>query len=325
MSSEARLLRCKTLAALLDHAERGGLERLSVEDVELLGRLYRQIAIDLARARAEGRFPEEIRYLNNLAARAHGQVYRARPVDLRTPFAFLATGFPRLFRKHALAIGCAVGVFLLATLASMAAVLRDPLLAYSLFDENVVEHENLRLEKHQGEYRGNFDFPMSQSPLFAVIIIANNILVAAKTFAFGALFCVPCLLLLVYNGRMLGTLEGMMLVHGQFLAFNGLILTHGILELSAICIAGGAGLLLGWAALCPGEQTRGVAFQRAAGDAFGLFAGSAAMLVVAGLIEGFVTPHAPAAVRWSVAIVSGVLMVVYLLAVGRGVKPGRAS
>jgi uncharacterized membrane protein SpoIIM required for sporulation len=325
MSTEARMLRCKTLSALLDRVEARGIGALSVEEVQVLGRLYRHVTIDLARARAEQRFPEEIRYLNNLAARAHGQVYRSRPVDLRQPFSFLLTGFPRLFRKHLGVIACAFSVFLLATCASIAAVVRDPMLAYSLYDEDYVEHENIRLEKHGEEYRGNFTFTLRESPLMAVIIIVNNILVAARAFAFGALFCIPCLFLLIYNGRMLGTLEGMMLLHGQFLSFNSLILTHGVLELSAICIAGGSGLLLGWAILAPGEVSRATAMRKAAGDAFGLFGGAAAILVVAGLIEAFVTPLAPAIVRWCVIVLSTVLLLAYLFLAGRKAPGERHS
>src|ERR671935_110567 len=84
----------------------------------------------------------------------------------------------------------AAAVFVLTGLASALAVVRDPDLAYSLFDERVVEFERLRLEKQQGEYRGNFTFDVSQSPLVAVWIIGNNVRVAITGFALGSLGCV---------------------------------------------------------------------------------------------------------------------------------------
>jgi uncharacterized membrane protein SpoIIM required for sporulation len=123
--------------------------------------------------------------------------------------------------------------------------------------------------------------------------------------------------LLISTGRMLGTISGLVWNGGYFVGFYALILTHGVLELSAICLAAAGGLRLGWALLAPGRYTRADAFKAAAPDAFGLLAGSVLMLVVAGIIEAFVTPHFSAPVRWSVAIGSGVLMVLYLGLAGR--------
>jgi uncharacterized membrane protein SpoIIM required for sporulation len=116
---------------------------------------------------------------------------------------------------------------------------------------------------------------------------------------------------------MLGTLEGMMIVHGYFLDFNALILTHGVLELTAICISGASGLLLGWALIAPGPLTRKEALKRIAGDAFGLLAGCVVMLVFAGVIEAYVTPHFSQPVRWSVAGASALFLLAYFLLVGR--------
>jgi uncharacterized membrane protein SpoIIM required for sporulation len=317
MASEEQLLRWKYLSHLLERAERRGLGSLDVEEVRQLGRLYRQVAIDLSRARASGEHPDLVRYLNNLAARAHGQIYRTRRVDLRPVWTFLLTGFPRLVRRHAVPLLIAAGVFLGSALASFVAVVRDPILAYSLFDEGVVEFENIRLEKQQGEYRGNFTFSVNESALAAVGIIVNNILVSVRTFAFGALLALPCLYMLLFNGRMLGTLEGLTYNAGYCLDFNALVLTHGVLELSAICIAGGAGLMLGWSLIAPGTLPRKEAFKRAAGDAFGLLAGCCAMLVIAGVIEAYVTPHFSQPVRWTVAGVSALLMAAYFTLAGR--------
>src|SRR5439155_18677579 len=112
----------------------------------------------------------------------------------------------------------------------------------ALFDERIVEYETIRLEKQEGEYKGNFTFDVGTSPLAAVSIIGNNVKVAVLAFACGALCCLPGVLLLVYNGRMLGTLTGLVWNFGYVRDFYALILTHGILELTAICISGGAGL-----------------------------------------------------------------------------------
>jgi uncharacterized membrane protein SpoIIM required for sporulation len=256
-------------------------------------------------------------YLNALAARAHGQVYAAKRLGLAPLFRFMATGFPRTLRRNWRAVGAAVAVFFLTAFASWLAVVRNPELAYSLFDERLVEYENVRLEKQEGEYRGNFTFDVSTSPLVAVQIIGNNVRVAIMAFALGAAGCVLGVFLLVFNGRMLGTLSGLVWNGGYFVGFYALILTHGVLELSAICISAGGGLRLGWALLAPGRLARSAAFRAAAPDAFGLLAGAVLMLVGAGVIEAFITPHFSAGVRWSVAAGTGVLLVLYLGFAGR--------
>jgi uncharacterized membrane protein SpoIIM required for sporulation len=309
--------RWQELTALLERLDRRGVESFSAAELKRLGRLYRHVTIDLSRARADADDPDLIRYLNALAARAHGHVYRARPVEVAALGRFVTGGFPRLVRRHAAPLLAATALFALTGLASWVAVVREPELAYSLFDERTVEYENIRLEHQHGEYRGNFTFDVGQSPLVAVAIIGNNIRVAILAFAAGALCCLPGALLPVYNGRMLGTLTGLVWLHGYLLDFYGLILTHGVLELSAICISAGSGFLLGWAVIAPGRLARRDALRRAAGDAFGLLAGAVLMLVVAGLIESYVTPHFPAVVRWGVAGASAVLLAAYLGLAGR--------
>jgi uncharacterized membrane protein SpoIIM required for sporulation len=309
--------RWKELTTLLDQADRGGVRDLEVSDLRRLCRLYRQVTIDLSRARTLGEDPDVVRYLNLLAARAHGQVYAARPVELRPLLTFVLTGFPRLVRRHAVPLLVSVGIFLLASIASFVAVVRQPDLAYALFDEHMVEYENIRLEKQEGEYKGNFTFSVAESPFVAVLIIVNNVRVAMVMFALGALLCVPGILLLVYNGRMLGTLTGLVWVHGYFLDFYALIMTHGVLELTALCIAAGAGMMLGWSLIAPGRLPRKEALRQAAFDAFGLLGGAALMLVVAGIIEAHVTPHFPQAVRWSVAGTSALALALYFGFAGR--------
>jgi uncharacterized membrane protein SpoIIM required for sporulation len=324
-----RKQRWAELNQAIEALDKRGADAQSPEQIKRFCQLYRQVIVDLSQARADGGDPDLVRYLNQLAARAHGRVYRSRPVDARPLARFVFGGFPALVRRHWRPILIATAVFYLTALASFLAVIQNPELAYSLFDENVVEFENIRLEKHQGEYKGNFTFNISESPVVAALIIGNNVRVAILAFGFGALACVPGLLLLTFNGRMLGTLTGIVWNHGYFMDFYGLILCHGVLELTAICIAGGSGLMLGWAFIAPGTQTRQAALKGAARDAFGLVGGCILILVVAGLIEGYITPHASAAVRWSVAGASALFLLFYLGLAGResdiGVDPTDAA
>ena len=138
----------------------------------------------------------------------------------------------------------------------------------------------------------------------------------------GALLGLPAILMLVYNGRMLGTLWGLTWNHHYFRDFNSLIMTHGVLELSALCIAGGAGLRVGWSLVAPGEVPRRDALRASAREAFGLLGGACLMLVVAGLIEAYITPHFAQSVRWSVAGASALLLGLYLALAGRSSSGG---
>jgi|SRR6516164_1729081 uncharacterized membrane protein SpoIIM required for sporulation len=312
-----RKQRWQELTSLLNRLDRSGVSSLTVEEVKQLCRLYRQVSIDLSRARTRDGDPELIEYLNLLAARAHGQVYAARRLDVRPFFTFLIRGFPRLIRRQARPILIAAALFLGTSLVSFLAVARDPEIAYSLFSEQIVEYENLRLEQQQGEYRGNFNFPFAQSPLVAVAIIFNNVFVAMKMFALGALICLPGVFILVFNGRMLGTLSGVVWLHGYLADFYSLILCHGVLELTAICISGGAGLMLGWAVISPGRLSRREALKRAARDAFGLLGGCVVLLIIAGHIEAYITPHFAQPVRWLVAFLSALFLFIYFGWAGR--------
>jgi uncharacterized membrane protein SpoIIM required for sporulation len=298
---------------------------MSAADVRRLCRLYRHVTIDLSRARTAGTDLELIGYLNTLAGRAHGYVYRSRAVSIAPLVSFLIRDFPRLVRRRWRPVTTAAAVLVLTSVASCLAVVRDPVLAYSLFDENAVEYENVRLEHQHGEYRGNFTFTVGESPLAALAIIGNNVSIAAQCFGLGALLCLPVLLMLVYNGRMLGTLTGLMLSRGYFIDFYSLIMTHGVIELTAICIAAGGGLVLGWAMIAPGALSRRDALRQSSGDAFGLLAGSVAMLIVAGLIEAHVTPHFPAIVRWTVALASACALIGYFGFAGRFSVSSRES
>src|SRR5882672_6774712 len=177
------------LTGLLDRADRSGMAALTVPEVKRLCRLYRHVTIDLSRERSGGADPDALRYLNHLAARAHGYVYASRQVDVRPLGSFLVRGFPQLVRRCARPILLSTALFGLTALASFVAIVRDPETAYALFDPDMIEFENVRLEKQEGEYRGNFTFSVSESPLAATFIILNNINVAIATFAFGALCC----------------------------------------------------------------------------------------------------------------------------------------
>jgi uncharacterized membrane protein SpoIIM required for sporulation len=149
-------------------------------------------------------------------------------------------------------------------------------------------------------------------------VTVNNIQVAITAFASGVLLCVPAVLLLAYNGAVLGMAGGLFADAGELGKFFGLILPHGLLELTAVVIAGGAGLRLGWAVIAPGDRTRGQALGDEARRAGVIALGLVLAFVVAGLIEGFITGRGvPTGLRVAIGVAAEAAFVVWVVVQGR--------
>lgn len=153
---------------------------------------------------------------------------------------------------------------------------------------------------------------------FAVRVLVNNIQVSFLAFAAGVLLGIGSVFILVYNGANLGVALGLFIVAEQQPKFWGLILPHGLLELSAVIIAGAAGMTLGWALVAPGERTRSEAFTDAARRSVVVILGLMLAFVTAGIIEAFVTPSSlPTAARVGVGAAVEVAFVAYVVSFGR--------
>ncbi|MGA9775209.1 MAG: stage II sporulation protein M, partial [Candidatus Dormiibacterota bacterium] len=160
----------------------------------------------------------------------------------------------------------------------------------------------------------------------SAFIIQNNIRVAALACVLGLLLGIPTVALLLVNGFQLGVLAGASHLAGLDLQFWALIVPHGVIELTVICTAAGAGLRMGDAVLRPGLRSREEALVAAARPAVELALGAACLLVVAGIIEGFVTPSAlPDPAKVAVGLASGALLYGWLLLSGRRAATGPAG
>jgi uncharacterized membrane protein SpoIIM required for sporulation len=149
-------------------------------------------------------------------------------------------------------------------------------------------------------------------------IIANNIQVTFLAFGLGLTAGIGTTVLLVFNGIHLGSVAGWMTLHGKERALWGWIMPHGGTELLAICLAGAAGYLLAGAIVAPGQLRRSTALKRVGGDALIIEIGCMAMLVIAGVIEGFVSPSGidyPS--RIGVLTASLLVWAIYFLGAGR--------
>jgi uncharacterized membrane protein SpoIIM required for sporulation len=152
---------------------------------------------------------------------------------------------------------------------------------------------------------------------FASEVFVNNIRVAILVFATGILLCVFAAAILVLNGANIGVAGGLFADVGQLDRFFGLILPHGLLELSAVIVAGAAGMRLGWALIAPGDRPRSAALADEGRRSVVILIGLVLVFLVAGLIEGFVTGRGwPTSLRVAVGVLAGGTFWLWVIALG---------
>lgn len=304
------------LELLLGHAGRRGLRNLPAADLFELGRLYRWTTSDLAYAQGHGFDAQLVHYLNRLTARAHAHVYGSAVETGRARiWRFFAQTFPGEFRRSWHYIGLCIALTVLWAAAAYGIVAHDPSNAYALLPESIIP-AHITKSLHDS----NFAFTPDASAMMSSLIITNNIRVAFMTFAAGIVTVgVGTIYLIVFNALMLGAL-GALFAHAGFGPdFWATVAPHGFIELTAIQIAGGAGLLIAAGVLLPGRLRRRNAIADNSRRAGVLIAGVTAMLCVAGIVEGFFSPLRFAAdVRASVGIVTAIALIAYFGFAGRG-------
>ena len=309
------------LEALLTRLDRRGLRSLSADELQALGFAYRLATSDLAAAQSRA-YSEDLRgYLNRLVARAHAYVYAdVTGNGWKRVARFFAVVFPREVRASWRPILGCTALFLFAAIASYWIVAQHPLSVYALLPAEEIPLIQKSL------HDSNFAFDSSFAPLMSSAIITNNIKVAAIAFAGGMTVGIVTLWEILNNGLMVGGLGALFAAKGFGRDFWATVAPHGVIELSAIQIAGGAGLLLAQAIVAPGRRRRSDALRENGRRAGVLMIGVAGMLVVAGTIEGFVSPlRTSETFRFSVGALTAVLLVAYLGLAGRKVAPRNIS
>jgi uncharacterized membrane protein SpoIIM required for sporulation len=280
---EQRRARWHELDALLARAGRRA-ESLGPDGVRRLGALYRASSADLALARRRFAGDPVVVRLEALVTRARPLVYdRARRGGSLAEFA--TTGYWRRVRERpALVVVSALLLFGPWVLASVWAV-REPGAASG------VVPSQYRSVTEPRERDTDLGLTTDQQAAFSSEVFTNNIRVTLLAFAGGIAAGLGTAVLLVYQGVLFGAITGLSIWAGNGSFFFELVSAHGVLELSCVVVASAAGLRMGWALVSPGHRRRGVALASEARVAVEIVLGTAPWLVLAGLVEGFVTPR----------------------------------
>lgn len=253
--------------------------RLTAEQVDELAALYARTATHLSMVRSRAADPALIAWLSRQVLLARSALAPSPGFSWAEVLRFFTVTFPgEVYRARAWWVGVAA-LFVGVSGVRMAVVARDPLqFASAEFIDTYVEHA---FEAYYSTY---------QPQNFAFLVWTNNAYIAAVCLASGVLI-LPVLLILWYNIENIGLGGGVMIAHDRADVFFGLILIHGLLELTAIFIAAGVGMRIGWAWIAPGPhltRARAVAARARSGMVVAL--GLGLVLLVSGVVEAFVTP-----------------------------------
>ena len=301
------------LEELLDLLDRASLRRLNREEVRELGRIYRRTASDLAIARAESRDPRLINYLNSLVIRAHGRIYRADAQGGKRIRNFFARELPRTFRRTWRYTALSFSVFAIFATFSFVATKLDPEFSELVGVNPALREIYIETKTHWWESLNE-----EGNQIGAANIMQNNIRVTIMTFALGAMLGLGTIYYLAYNGANIASVLALTYQAGFGNDLVTFMVGHGVMELSCIFIAGGAGLLIGSAMILPGDLSRADALKTRGMEAVRLMMGVAVLLVVAAIIEGFISP-APInpRIKFGIGALTGLALYSYLLFAGR--------
>jgi uncharacterized membrane protein SpoIIM required for sporulation len=284
--------------------------RLTGAEIDEFVRLYQRTATELSALQAAGLDPVLAARLSSLLARSRAAISGAPASGWDAVGRFAAVSFPAAaYRARWWWLGCAAGSVVVALLLGVR-VAGSRALQASLLPKSAAA----KLVHHQ--FRHYYSAHDAQS--FAAQVWTNNAVVAAETITFGVLLGIPVLIVLFENALNVGVIGGLMAAYHRSGEFWSLILPHGMLELSAVFLAAGVGLRLGWTVIDPGPRPRGRALAQEGRALFTVAIGLVAVLLVSGAIEAFVTPSPlPTWARIGLGAVAEALFLGYVLVVGR--------
>src|SRR5213082_211225 len=299
----------RTLAA---RAERIGLKQLGAAEIPGFAARYREVAADLARARTYGVDPRVLEYLERVVSAGHNAVY-GRHIGHRVHMDRLVLReLPAAVVAARAYVVTALLMFAVPAMTGYVLIRERPAIAEQVLTDEMLARARAGAE-HRAQGVGYAQQPSMYLPVIATGIITNNVQVAFLGFAFGITAGIGTVLLLVFNGLYFGAVLGLFANYGLAGWLLTFVAGHGVLELSAIFIAGGAGLLVARALLAPGDLTRRDALVLAGRQAVRLVGASVLLLGLAGTIEGLLSASdAPAPFKFATSGATVVLLILYL-------------
>jgi uncharacterized membrane protein SpoIIM required for sporulation len=298
------------LEELVAASGRRGISSLSGAELQELALLYRQTASDLSSVREDPTGKQISFYLNRLLGRAHNLIYMGRKARAKGIWIFFRDTYPAIFRETFPDTFAAFVIFLAAAAAGFLLGFTDPsfnryFLGPAMMDS--IEHHKMWTESI-----------VTIKPLAASGIMTNNLSVSLTTFALGITAGIGTVYMMIVNGLLFGVVNVAcwQAGGGMFLKLWSFVAAHGVLELPAIFIAAGAGFGIARGLLFPGTLPRKESLARAGARSVRLVVGVIPMLVIAGTIEGFVSPSN---LHFTVKfLLAGALFVLFVLYVTRG-------
>ncbi|MHB8419994.1 MAG: stage II sporulation protein M [Myxococcales bacterium] len=305
------------LAQALGRVEGRRAAAVSREELRSLPALYRRAVAELAEARAAGLTRGPLADLEAAVVHAHGLLYAPEPVRLGAELWRTLIDFPRTARRFAPGAALAALLILAGGLWGWAEVRRDPTSAAVLLSSS--------LQVNAESFQKGFS-PRAGDPVYGAFYFTNNARVALASYALGATFGAGTVLMLLFNGVVLGATVAIVAAHGSLEALAGYVLPHAGVELTALAFAAAAGLHMGRGLLVPGFRRRRDSLTAAARESLPIALGSAALLVVAGVTEGWISPMVLP--LWLKAAIGGGLdlaLAAYLWLPGRSKSPDGAA
>lgn len=306
----------QTFAEQLKQLEQGKAKAADVADFP---HQYRRLCQHLALAQERGYSSYLIDPLQQLALRGHSQLYRHRSQLAANVLAFLLADFPRLVREQWRFVLIAGLLFFGSLLGIALLVYLFPDLIYSIVSpQQVAEMQNM-YDPEASRLGRAAERAASEDWMMFGYYVMHNIGIAFQTFAAGLLFGLGSVFFLIFNGMVIGAVSGHLTEIGYGQTFWSFVVGHGAFELSAITLAGAAGLQLGWSLIAPGRLARSEALRLAARKSVRMLCGVMVFLLIAAFIEAYwsSTTSIEPWIKYLVGTTLWLLVAAYLILAGR--------
>lgn len=317
------------LEALLHRLESDSALKLPLDQLQRFHYLYERTSSDLGKITTFSAEPELRRYLENLVARAYGEIHETREKHHQfSPVHWLLQSWPQTFRRHHKAFWLSFVITIVGVLFGSFAMAFDPDAKATIMPEMFSSHLGDPSERVAREEQAANDRLSGAKGTFSAHLMRNNISVSIKALAFGMTYGIGTIVVLFYNGVILGLISVDYVSAGYTKFLLAWLMPHGVIEIPAILIAGQAGLVLARALVGWGERTTFTARLRVvAPDLVTLIGGVSLMLIWAGFIEAFLSQYHEPAIPYVAKIAFGtvelILLILFLTLSGR--NPSRSN